>query len=353
MDHLNFDRVPQNKKKLEQIAEEISSMKKSALTDGRIIYGIDGQFKYALAPNGERSRLSERQWLQVRTNNFKQWFGDWEQDPERASKVIDQNSEPLILYHGTSRNFAKFDAHAPKTFETMDNTKGLFYLSSEKEFAEKEYAQFKRNLVIDMMRRFNQVFLNNGAATFDPLVEKWNEFVRSIGTPRVNLAAKKPRREGGYYDWTIVEFDGKQIISTDEIDMLWDKNLPHSFDEQDWEVVVWGGHNVTIPRNSSPIVMELFVKSTDPIDKQMIGTGAPQEMDNLFMQGVIEKGMNPAHEEHIEKSPSFGVRSSADSIRVKFPGGINFALGFFLPNQVKSAVGNSGLFSPESENILE
>lgn len=30
------------------------------------------------APNGERSKLNRMQWAQVRTANFKRWFGDWE-----------------------------------------------------------------------------------------------------------------------------------------------------------------------------------------------------------------------------------------------------------------------------------
>lgn len=30
------------------------------------------------APNGEPTKLNERQWLQVRTRAFKRWFGDWE-----------------------------------------------------------------------------------------------------------------------------------------------------------------------------------------------------------------------------------------------------------------------------------
>ncbi len=30
------------------------------------------------APNGKPTKLTERQWLQVRTGAFKQWFGDWE-----------------------------------------------------------------------------------------------------------------------------------------------------------------------------------------------------------------------------------------------------------------------------------
>lgn len=40
----------------------------------------DGTMKkgYHLAPNGKESRLTEKQWLWVRTQNFKKWFGDWE-----------------------------------------------------------------------------------------------------------------------------------------------------------------------------------------------------------------------------------------------------------------------------------
>lgn len=55
-----------------------------------------------LAPNGEKSNLTERQYAQVRTKEFKDWFGDWENDPKNASKVVDKNGEPLVVYHGGS-----------------------------------------------------------------------------------------------------------------------------------------------------------------------------------------------------------------------------------------------------------
>ena len=63
----------------------------------------DGTMKkgYHLAPNGKESKLTEDQWLQVRTPNFKKWFGDWENAPENASKVVDENGEPMVVYHGT------------------------------------------------------------------------------------------------------------------------------------------------------------------------------------------------------------------------------------------------------------
>lgn len=61
----------------------------------------EGTEQWLKAPNGKPTNLNERQWLQVRTKAFKDWFGDWENDPKNASKVIDDNGEPLVVYHGT------------------------------------------------------------------------------------------------------------------------------------------------------------------------------------------------------------------------------------------------------------
>lgn len=55
-----------------------------------------------LAPNGFPSNLNERQYAQVRTKAFKDWFGDWENYPKGASKVVDSNGEPKVVYHGGS-----------------------------------------------------------------------------------------------------------------------------------------------------------------------------------------------------------------------------------------------------------
>ena len=40
-----------------------------------------------LAPNGKPSKLSPELYKLVRTPEFKNWFGDWENNPESASKV--------------------------------------------------------------------------------------------------------------------------------------------------------------------------------------------------------------------------------------------------------------------------
>ena len=59
---------------------------------------------YMKAPNGKKSNLSPRQWVQVRTKAFKDWFGDWENDPDNSSKVVDENGEPMVVYHGTTND---------------------------------------------------------------------------------------------------------------------------------------------------------------------------------------------------------------------------------------------------------
>lgn len=64
--------------------------------------------KWMKAPNGEKSNLNEQQWVQVRTPSFKKWFGDWENDPENSSKVINENGEPMVVYHNTTAEFTEF-----------------------------------------------------------------------------------------------------------------------------------------------------------------------------------------------------------------------------------------------------
>ena len=79
---------------------EKAAVRKKAVADGT----------FMKAPNGKDTNLTEDQWLSVRTEAFKNWFGDWEKDPQNASKVVDKNGEPLVVYHGTkNRGFTVFE----------------------------------------------------------------------------------------------------------------------------------------------------------------------------------------------------------------------------------------------------
>jgi hypothetical protein len=81
-----------------------------------------------LAPNGEPSGLYFTEiYNLVRTPEFKNWFGDWEEayrtkDYEGVSKIIDENGEPLICVHNTPNEFYEFDE-----YRVGENTDAGFY----------------------------------------------------------------------------------------------------------------------------------------------------------------------------------------------------------------------------------
>ena len=74
------------------------------------------------APNGKPSKLyqsykdlgyddntAEYLTSQVYSDNFIKWFGDWRNNPSKASKVIDGNGMPMLMYHGSKSNFNIFE----------------------------------------------------------------------------------------------------------------------------------------------------------------------------------------------------------------------------------------------------
>lgn len=95
---------------------------------------------YLKAPNGQPTNLSEDQWTTVRTPEFKNWFGDWENDPENASKVVDNNGEPMVVYHGTNATFDEFKKMPSKRgtiVGALDVEATGFFFTDERSYANK------------------------------------------------------------------------------------------------------------------------------------------------------------------------------------------------------------------------
>ena len=99
---------------------------------------------YMKAPNGKDSKLTPEQWAMVRTKNFLNWFGDWINDPENASKVVDENGEPMVVYHGTAGVINKF--------EDQQRSPGFWFVNREdvaNGYAESASAEFgeEKNII--------------------------------------------------------------------------------------------------------------------------------------------------------------------------------------------------------------
>ncbi len=90
------------------------------------------------APNGEPSNLTHEQWHLVRTPEFKSWFGEWENDPENSSKILDSNNEPLVIFHGTTHEFYEFE----RTRGNVENHFGVgYYFTDSKADVENNYLE--------------------------------------------------------------------------------------------------------------------------------------------------------------------------------------------------------------------
>ena len=131
------------------------------------------------APNGKQSNLKEDLWLTVRTDSFKNWFGNWENDPQNASKVVDENGEPLVVYHGTSNDFRVFNRKVnyftdnkdvantytgtKKIYEVFANIKNPITINANKE----KWSMIDiNNISIDGVDNIEDFLKQNGASVW-------------------------------------------------------------------------------------------------------------------------------------------------------------------------------------------
>jgi len=130
---------------------ERDKIKKEAIENGN----------WMKSPNGNPSNLTEYQWITVRTKSFKSWFGDWENDPNNSSKILDKNGEPLVVYHGTKTGNKNIDI-----FEKRGDLSG-FYFSDSRVASNYANTEIKReaqyileNEGFDLYGSIVSVFLN-------------------------------------------------------------------------------------------------------------------------------------------------------------------------------------------------
>lgn len=50
----------------------------------------------------------------TQSQQFKRWFGDWQNDPENASKIVNEDGTPKVMYHGSPNQFTVFDKKRSK-----------------------------------------------------------------------------------------------------------------------------------------------------------------------------------------------------------------------------------------------
>ena len=61
----------------------------------------------------------------TQSQQFKRWFGDWQNKPETASKVVNEDGTPKTVYHGTNAEF-----------NTFQSKNGVYFFSESRDYAE-------------------------------------------------------------------------------------------------------------------------------------------------------------------------------------------------------------------------
>jgi len=218
------------------------------LIAGVIGYGISKLFednkapKYndggLIAPNGKPSNLTPEQYKLVRTKAFKDWFGDWENDPENASKVVDENGEPMVVFRGSK---SKNPNYIPHKHELSNG----IYFSTKKDVAELYTTSFWQNWVGRIFECFlnirnldyydtlklksniyqadfefyNKLVLESKKNNFDGIC--WDNF---IDVPNFEIIFPKEPKD--YMAKTFIVFETNQIKLADGTNTTFDGNNP-------------------------------------------------------------------------------------------------------------------------------
>ncbi len=134
----------------EAIAQENSGdigvyyAKKEALTLPSTGVQFPKHLQQSIASNGIVHQFSEKVNMKIsdvtQSKQFKRWFGDWQNDPANASKVVNDDGTPKVIYHGTPAKFTVFDRSKSTKRVSLNVFGEGYYFTSDRTRAE-EYAK--------------------------------------------------------------------------------------------------------------------------------------------------------------------------------------------------------------------
>lgn len=119
---------------------------------------------------------------QTESKEFKRWFGDWQNDPANASKVVNEDGTPKVLYHQTSADFTIFEPrHEGAGTRDQDTPFGIFMKSSDRNIGvkgEKQMALYAR--IVNPLRVTDRADLMYQLKKISPEYEKVSAELRSL-----------------------------------------------------------------------------------------------------------------------------------------------------------------------------
>lgn len=181
-------------------------------------------------PEGRFSASAEQtKNEQTETEAFKKWFGDWQNHPERASKVVNADGTPKVVYHGTlahglhefKKSFigSRFSFDETGFFFTDNKSLAQDYATGDFDNSKGEvipaYLNVRRPLVFDsqyaLKNGYGKVFRENDA------VDVWDAYQGAILDEAQEMRADGIIVNDGTSEMVVV-FEPNQIKSaTDNV----------------------------------------------------------------------------------------------------------------------------------------
>ena len=143
--------------------------------------------RYNQAKAKGETELTFKQWQQVRSPEFKAWFGDWENDPENASKVVNpKTGEPLVVYHASTASFDVFEPSNPRF--AAGNINGIYFTDKIDQEMIEEYGDKIYHAFLNIKKQLNEnprkyaEDVKGVHFPYPPTTDKLNAYNKAIGS---------------------------------------------------------------------------------------------------------------------------------------------------------------------------
>lgn len=160
------------------------------------------RLKAAASSDGIVRKLNSKINMSVKnvteSQQFKRWFGDWQNHPENASKVVNEDGTPKVVYHGTNAEF-----------NTFQQENGAYFFSESMDYAESMADERGGNRIIEAYLKMKNPY----TVKLSP-----KQFTDNIAeVPSIRYA-----KEHGH-DGVIFEYDGsKEDLAYDKFYVVFD-----------------------------------------------------------------------------------------------------------------------------------
>ncbi len=132
----------------------------------------------------------------IQSEGFTEVFSS--SDCDNISKVVDENGEPLLVYHGSARRFKEFDVN--KIGSTTGDKSG-FYFSNNRKIAKDYYSRETGNgwdnvkLMLGITRKYKPTVYSCFIKALNPYIQDFNGDYDNIGREKIIADAREKQHD--------------------------------------------------------------------------------------------------------------------------------------------------------------